>query len=474
MKKRELPLIIVSLAALGISILSFFLPFLTITYYKSISGFKLIFSLYHRFPVAKTSSEAFEDISLYSYSVPLLLSFLFAIASVVLIVLFLKRKSVKWLNISVIAIIASAVTLAMQLTNSNSTISDFFGALSQAIPATNGVVYQVADVTGIAIGPGAQLYTVFVLVALIFIIFAKITERENADRSEHLQTPLSIAYKQFKRNKFALIGLFILAFAVIACFFGPVFSKYGMLQADMDIAKVPPSFSHIFGADDDGRDVLTRMLYGGRISLEIGFAIVFIELFIGTIVGGVAGFYGGWVDNVLMRIDDIFLSLPFWPIMLIVAAVMMDMGIDPAKRIYAVMVVLGLLFWPPLARLVRGQILSLREQEYVVAAEALGIRDRKRIFKHLVPNALPNIIVTATLDVGNAILVESSLSFLGLGVAVPYPSWGNIVSAVTDPNDFALRPWLWVPAGLCILITVLAINFVGDGLRDAFDPKMKR
>ena len=214
--------------------------------------------------------------------------------------------------------------------------------------------------------------------------------------------------------------------------------------------------------------------HSARISLEIGVVVVLIEIFIGTVVGGLAGYYGGWVDNLLMRVDDIFLSLPMLPVVIIIGAVMMDMKVEPSKRIYFVMLVLGLLFWPSLARLVRGQILSLREQEYMVAAEALGIRDRHRIFRHLVPNALPNIIVTATLDIGNAILMESALSFLGLGVAAPYPSWGNIINAVNDPNDFALRPWLWIPAGLCILCTVLAINLVGDGLRDAFDPKMKR
>lgn len=475
MKRYEYPPIVVSLCALAGSIICLFLPFITIPGYRPISGIELVTRLFVRFPIDKMSKDVYETLSFYSYSLPLLVSALAMAVSLILLAGFFATRKVRWMNYSILATAVGFVGCGVQLINSNTMVTDFFGVLSQSTLATKGrVIYQVPNVTGVALGLGPALYALFGLIALLSILVAKFFEHEYADRSSNLQTPLSIAYRQFKRNKLAMIGLFVLLFMVIAAFYGPVLSHYAMLQTDINIAKQPPSAQFLFGTDSNGRDGLTRLLYGGRVSLEIGVVVVLIEVVIGTVIGGVAGFYGGWVDNVLMRLDDIFLSLPMFPLVIIIGAVMMDMKVDPSKRIYFVMLILGLLFWPSLARLVRGQILSLREQEFMVAAEALGIRDRHRIFRHLIPNALPNIIVTATLDIGNAILTESALSFLGLGVAIPYPSWGNIIQAVDDPNDFALRPWLWIPAGICILLTVLAINLVGDGLRDAFDPKMKR
>jgi len=235
-----------------------------------------------------------------------------------------------------------------------------------------------------------------------------------------------------------------------------------------------PSTKHLLGTDGNGMDILTRLMYGGRISLMIGFLVVIIETIIGVILGGIAGYFGGWIDNLLMRFVDIVYCIPSLPLYIIIGSVMDFMKVDPKIRIFILMVILGLLGWPGIARMVRGQILSLREQEFMTATEALGISTRRRIFKHLVPNVIPQITVIATMDLGNVILTEATLSFFGLGVKFPYASWGNIINAVNDIYVMTNYWYVWIPAGLLILVTVLGFNFVGDGLRDAFDPKMKR
>ncbi|MCK9251842.1 MAG: ABC transporter permease [Clostridiales bacterium] len=235
-----------------------------------------------------------------------------------------------------------------------------------------------------------------------------------------------------------------------------------------------PSQEHWLGTDANGMDILTRLMYGGRISLMIGFIVVLIETFIGVILGGIAGYFGKWIDNLLMRIVDIFNSIPSIPIIIIIGAVMDGMRIDPQIRMVYLMLILGVLGWPGIARLVRGQILSLREQEFMVAAEATGLSVYRRIFKHLVPNVIPQLIVISTMSLGGIILTESTLSFLGLGVKFPFASWGNIINAVSNVHVMTNYWFVWIPAGFCILITVLGFNFIGDGLRDAFDPKMKR
>jgi peptide/nickel transport system permease protein len=235
-----------------------------------------------------------------------------------------------------------------------------------------------------------------------------------------------------------------------------------------------PSATHWLGTDGNGMDVLTRMMYGGRISLMIGFIVVLIETFIGVILGGIAGYFGKWIDNLLMRIVDIFNSIPSIPLIIILGAMMDSLRIDPQVRMIYLMLILGLLGWPYVARLVRGQILSLREQEFMVAAEATGISVYRKIFKHLVPNVIPQLIVVSTMSLGGVILTESVLSFLGLGVKFPFASWGNIINAVSNVFVMTNYWFVWIPAGFCILITVLGFNFIGDGLRDAFDPKMKR
>ena len=235
-----------------------------------------------------------------------------------------------------------------------------------------------------------------------------------------------------------------------------------------------PSSTHPLGTDRNGMDMLARLMYGGRISLVIGFIVELISLVLGVIMGGLAGYFGKWVDQLIMRIVDIFYCIPSTPIIIILGAAMDAMGVDPQIRMLYLMLILGFLGWPSLARLVRGQILSLREQEFMVATESSGIRVSRRIFKHLVPNVIPQLIVSCTMGIGGTILTEATLSFLGLGVKFPFASWGNIINDVN--NTFVLTNYLfiWVPAGICILLTVLAFNLVGDGLRDAFDPKMKR
>ena len=235
-----------------------------------------------------------------------------------------------------------------------------------------------------------------------------------------------------------------------------------------------PSVSHPMGTDGNGMDLLARLMYGGRISLLIGFVVVFIELIIGVIVGGVAGYFGGWVDTLLMRVVDIVYCIPAMPLYLILGSVMDHYEVSSTTRIYLLCVIMAVIGWVGIARIVRGQILSLREQEFMIAAEATGISVRRRIFKHLVPNVIPQLIVFATMGLGDIILVEASLSFLGLGVKYPAATWGSIINAVNDSYVMTNYLFVWVPAGLMILLTVLAFNFVGDGLRDAFDPKMKR
>lgn len=236
-----------------------------------------------------------------------------------------------------------------------------------------------------------------------------------------------------------------------------------------------PSGTHMFGTDSDGYDVLARMMYGGRISLMVGFVVVILETILGTIMGGIAGYFGGWVDNLIMRLVDIFYCIPSMPILIIMGAFMDALKMDPYERLIWMMAILGFLGWAGVARLVRGQILSLREQEFMVATEATGVRVRKRIFRHLVPNVMPQLIVTATAGLGNVIITESTLSFLGLGVKHPLATWGTMINSITQRNEDMIKyTYIWIPVGLLICLTVIAFNFVGDGLRDAFDPKMKK
>lgn len=321
-------------------------------------------------------------------------------------------------------------------------------------------------------------------------------EQDEFEQNQVILTPGQLVAKRFFRNKLACVGLGIIIIMILFCAIGPFFSPYkeyeifyidnvtgeevrmtgeGLGDANMGVnVKAPISKSHWLGTDADGRDVLTRIMYGGRISLTVGIVVVFIELVIGVLLGGIAGYYGGVVDMIIMRMVEIFNSIPFIPLMLIIASVMFAASIPPQHKIYYIMAVMGILYWAGVARLVRGQILSLRELEYMQAAEATGIRTSRKILKHLIPNVMPTIILIATMDMGGVILTESVLSFLGVGVAFPYASWGNMVDVVNQSVILKNYINIWLPPGICILLTVLAWNFIGDGMRDAFDPRMKR
>lgn len=235
-----------------------------------------------------------------------------------------------------------------------------------------------------------------------------------------------------------------------------------------------PSKTHPLGTDKNGMDVLTRLMYGGRVSLVIGFIVVLISAFLGTLLGGIAGYFGKWTDEAVMRLVDVFYCIPTTPLLIILGALMDGLRLDPQLRMFYLMLILGLLGWPGIARLVRGQILSLREQEFMTAAEAVGLRPSRRIFRHLLPNVIPQLIVTCTMSLGSTILTEATLSFLGLGVKFPFASWGNIMNDVSNVHVLTSYWFVWIPAGIALVLSVLGFNFVGDGLRDAFDPKMKR
>jgi len=236
----------------------------------------------------------------------------------------------------------------------------------------------------------------------------------------------------------------------------------------------PLSSKHLLGTDEKGMDVFIRLMYGGRISLTLGFVVVILETIIGIIMGGISGYFGGKVDQLIMRLVDILNCIPTLPILLIASVVIDSWQVESSMRIYYLMLIMTVFGWSGTARMVRGQILYLREQEYIVACEVMGIPTWRRIFKHLVPNIMPQLIVSMTLGLGSIILYESTLSYLGIGIPLPYAAWGTMISSSTDPVTMAYYPNLWIPAGILIVIAVLAFNFVGDGLRDAMDPKSKR
>jgi peptide/nickel transport system permease protein len=244
----------------------------------------------------------------------------------------------------------------------------------------------------------------------------------------------------------------------------PFLSPYDPGKTDVSLKLKPPSSQHYLGTDQLGRDVFSRMLYGSRISLSVGFVAVGISILIGILVGAMAGYKGGWVDSLLMRFVDIMLSFPSFFLILTVVAIL-------RPNIYNVMIVIGITSWEGTARFVRAEFLSLRERDYVQAARALGVKDRRIIFRHILPNALAPVFVTASLGVASAILIEAGLSFLGFGVQPPAPSWGNIL---TEGRTYIFDAWwLTVFPGLAILITVLSFNLFGEGLRDALDPRLR-
>ena len=271
-------------------------------------------------------------------------------------------------------------------------------------------------------------------------------------------------WKRFRQNKLALTGAFIVILLFFAALFAPWLSPYDPGQINIKKVLQDPSAEHIFGTDQLGRDVFSRMLWGSRISLLVGFVAVGIASLIGVFLGALAGYYGRWVDNLIMRFVDIVLCFPTFFLILAVIALL-----EP--NIWNIMIIIGITGWMSVARLVRAEFLSLKERDYAVAEKALGARDFRIIFRHILPNALAPVFVAATLGVAGAILTESALSFLGIGVQPPTPSWGNILTAGKDNIQIAW--WLSLYPGLAILITVLGYNLLGEGIRDAIDPRLK-
>ncbi len=271
-------------------------------------------------------------------------------------------------------------------------------------------------------------------------------------------------WRRFIRHRLAFLGLVLLCLIALASILGPILLPYSPFKVDLRDAGEPPSPAHWLGTDLVGRDVLVRLLYAGRVSLFVGITSVAIYLTIAIVLGGLSGYYRGLVDNSIMRITDIVMCFPTLIIIITVVSI-----IGPS--IFNVVLVMGLLGWPWDTRLVRALYLSYRETDFVAAAQCLGARNSRIMYRHILPNAIAPLIVTATFGVAWTILLEAALSFLGLGVQPPMPSWGNMLNAAKSVDIIENMPWLWVPAGVMIATSVLSINFIGDGLRDALDPQ---
>ncbi len=288
---------------------------------------------------------------------------------------------------------------------------------------------------------------------------------DTTEPSVKVQTLRYRAWQRFRRHKLAVLSSALLATLFILVVFAPLIAPIHPFEIDIQAGIYqPPSSDNWLGTDSVARDVWSRLIYGGRVSLSVGIAAITIRLFIGTLIGAIAGYYRGLVDSILMRITDVFLSLPT---LIIVLAVVSLFG--PSIR--NLILVIGFLGWGNISRLVRGQFLSLREKDYIMAARCIGVQDRRIIMRHLLPNLVGPLTVAATFGVADAILLEASLSYLGLGVQVPTPSWGNMLEGAKQISILKSRPWIWLPPGFMIAFTVLSINIMGDGLRDALDPR---
>ena len=271
-------------------------------------------------------------------------------------------------------------------------------------------------------------------------------------------------WRYFKRSRLAVGGVIIIVVIFLTAVFASFFAPYDPGKTDVSVKLKSPSSRHVLGTDQLGRDVFSRMLHGSRVSLSVGFVAVAISILIGILVGAVAGYYSGWVDSLLMRFVDIMLCFPSFFLILTVVALL-------GPSIFNIMVVIGITSWMGTSRFVRAEFLSLRERDFTQAARALGVKDRRIILRHILPNALAPVFVTATLKVASAILLEAGLSFLGFGVQPPAPSWGNIL---TEGRTYIFDAWwLTVFPGFAILVTVLSFNLVGEGLRDALDPRLR-
>lgn len=277
----------------------------------------------------------------------------------------------------------------------------------------------------------------------------------------------SQAMKKFVHNKKAMLGLAIVMILVLAVVFIPLFADLDPYTTDRAAGfNKPPSDAHILGTDDVGRDLFARLLYGGRISLFVGITSTIISVLIGIPLGLIAGYFRGTAESIIMRTADAFMSFPSMVLILVLVAVF-------GPSILTVTVVIGVLGWTAIAKLIYGNVLSIREREYIQAARAVGVSTKKILFSEVLPNAIPPVWANISFRVAGAILTESSLSFLGMGVQTPQASWGNIIFAAQNLLVLTARPWVWLPPGICIILVVIGFNFIGEGVRDALDPKTK-
>ena len=274
------------------------------------------------------------------------------------------------------------------------------------------------------------------------------------------------AWRRFRRHHMAILGLGILAVFGAMAIFAPLIAWHHPFHTDLDLYRGAPSWDHILGNDDAGRDVFSRLLHGGRVSMSVGIVAALIASFIGAVLGLVSGHFGGWVDNILQRFTELVMTFPtFFALIILVSLV--------GQSIWNLMMVMGLLGWPGLTRIVRGQVLSVRQMDYVTAGRAVGAKEGRLMFVHILPSVMGYVAVAGMLTVAGAIISEATLSFLGLGVKMPTPTWGNMITGAQSLHVLRELPWIWIPPGVAISITVIAVNFVGDGLRDALDPRTR-
>jgi peptide/nickel transport system permease protein len=273
-------------------------------------------------------------------------------------------------------------------------------------------------------------------------------------------------WRRFRKHKLAVAGMVTLGILVIISAFGPFIDPEAPFRIDYQSIRVAPNAEYWMGTDAAGRDVLARLVLGGRVSLSVGLVAVTISTAIGIVLGGLSGYFGGKVDMIIMRITDTVMCFPYLVIVLVLVAVL-------GPSLFNTMLAIGLLTWPMLARITRGEYLYLREQQFVEADHSLGIKPWRIAFGHLLPNAIGPVIVGATFNMAQAILMEAGLSFLGLGVQLPTPSWGNMLQDAKTLSILEQAPWMWIPPGVMIVLAVLSINFIGDGLRDALDPRSR-
>lgn len=281
-------------------------------------------------------------------------------------------------------------------------------------------------------------------------------------RPEMEESYSRLVLKRFLKHKLAVVGLILFTLIVLMAIFAPLLAPHDPYAVGMSYEK--PSSEHLLGTDQSGRDVLSRIIYGSRVSLAVGIGAVLVFVVIGTLLGAVAGYFGGWIDMVVMRMTDVFMSFPYLMVILVLVSIM-------GPGLFNIVLVLGVLGWPPIARLVRGSILSVKQMDFVQSGIALGFKTPRILFNHILPNVLAPILVNATFGIASAIITEASLSFLGMGVQPPTASWGNMLTEAQSITVLSTQPWLWIPAGMLIVIAVLSVNFMGDGLRDALDPR---